>query len=334
MHSDEQLDAKEGSSTGDELRALVQRATSAFAIPADEEHLFASLTEAVARIGQPFNETGEVLRANIDGLISAVSIPYTLANRSALDRHWQRIYSTARIRSLKLTAGPDETSEALDSRRERDALARAKPDMDSFVRSPEGRDALIGDTLGFLERLLSNESLSEAANELILQGLVLCWGAFEVLARDCFIEHLNVNPSRALILLEDSVAKRRFELSKISLETLATHNFDLSARMGTLLAQQQDLSDVYSVKAVYQALFSSDDELRNALNDSDLRLLSLRRNLIVHRRGIIDATYAAATNCSQRIGERLKLTPDQLEAHLRTVIKTATGILYAVSAVR
>jgi len=150
-------------------------------------------------------------------------------------------------------------------RRDREALVQAKPKMESFLRSTEGRDALIGDTLGFLERLRTNDSLAGAANELILQGLVLCWGAFEVLARDCLIEYLNANPSRAMILLEDPMAKRRFELSKVSLETLAAHNFDLSSRMGTLLAQQQDLSDVYSVKAVYGALFASNGELLIAL---------------------------------------------------------------------
>src|SRR6266849_7841782 len=129
MHSDEQLGGKEGSSTGDELGALIQSATSAFAIPPDGEQLFAPLTEAIPKISQPFNEIGKVLRANIDGLISAVSIPYTLASRSAHDRHWQRIYLAERIRARKLDAGPDESSEALELRRDREALVQAKPKM-------------------------------------------------------------------------------------------------------------------------------------------------------------------------------------------------------------
>jgi hypothetical protein len=145
--------------------------------------------------------------------------------------------------------------------------------MDDFVHSLEGRDAFIRDTLGFLENLRSSEAVIRAASELILQGLVLCWGAFEVLSRDCFIAHLNAKPNRTLVLLGDPVAKRRFELSKVSLETLATHGFNLSERMGTILAQQQDLSDVYSVKSVYQALFPDDERLSDALGDADLRLL-------------------------------------------------------------
>jgi hypothetical protein len=199
---------------------------------------------------------------------------------------------------------------------------------------PEGNNDDLWDTLNFLENLRSDEAVIRAANELILQGVVLCWGAFEVFARDCFIAHLNAKPDRTLVLLADSVAKRRFELPKISLETLATHKFNLSERMGTLLAQQQDLSDVYSVKSVYQALFPDDKRLSDSLSDSDLRLLSLRRNLIVHQCGVVDDIYSDSANCSQQIGERLALSPDDLEAHLCTTIKVASGILDAVSAVK
>jgi hypothetical protein len=203
--------------------------------------------------------------------------------------------------------------------------------MASFLSSPDGRDALIRDTLGFLENLRSDEATIGAAHELILQGVVLCWGAFEVLARDCFVVHLNATPYHTLALLEDSAAKRRFDLSKVSLETLANHDFDVSKHMGTLLAQQQDLSDIYSVKSVYQALFPDKKGLSDALCDPDLRLLSLQRNLIVHQCGVIDDRYAASTNCSQKVGERLQLFPESLEVHVRTTVKVASGILDAVS---
>jgi hypothetical protein len=304
---------------------------STFAVPPDEEQLFSPLTEAIVRMSNPFAEIGRTLRSNIAGLLSTVSMPYTMAHGSAVDRHWQRIHIAARIRARSLEAEPDETQEALELRRDQEALAHANLEMDKFIHSSEGREALIADILGILERLRSVESFVGAANELILQGAVLCWGAFEVLARDCFIAYLNANPGRSLILLGDSVAKRRFELSKFSLETLAAHNFDLSGRMGTLLAQQQDLSDVYSVKAVYQALFPDQKRLFDALNDPDLRLLALRRNLIVHQRGVIDESYVTSTKCCQPVGERLKLSPANLEAHVSSTVMVAVSVLEAVS---
>src|SRR5258708_8663966 len=125
MPQDETSKAGQEPRTPEALRRLVQRTTLTFAIPPDEEQLCLPLTAAIARVGKPFTEIGAALRANIAGLISTVSVPYTLAYRSATDRHWQRIYSAARIRSLKLDAGPNETQEELELRREREALTRA-----------------------------------------------------------------------------------------------------------------------------------------------------------------------------------------------------------------
>jgi hypothetical protein len=328
-----EVSAKTGPNSA-KREAMVRLAASArqtFLVPPEQDTLTSSLSEAIGRLSQPFRGIGDALRANISGLVSTVSMPFTLARRSTTDRHWQRIYSAERIRSLSINAAPDETAEELELRREGEAVTRARSKMDKFVHSPVGKDAFIWDTLRFLENLLSDQSVVRAASELILQGAVLCWGAFEVLARDCFIVHLNAKPDRALILLGDPAAKRRFEMSKVSLETLAFHNFNLSEQMGTLLAQQQDLSDVYSVKSVYQALFPGDAKLSEALNDPDLRLLSLRRNLIVHQCGVVDGIYASATSCSQRVSERLAISPDNLEDHLGTTLRVATCILDAVS---
>src|SRR5207248_5961484 len=115
---------------------------------------------AIGRASKPFTDSGTALRANIEGLISTISVPYTLATKSASDRHWQAIHSAERIRSLMLDAGANE--------RERQALTSAKSRMQSFVRSPEGRDALMRDTLNFLESLRSDEAVLRAAKALIL----------------------------------------------------------------------------------------------------------------------------------------------------------------------
>jgi hypothetical protein len=315
-----------------ELRTLARNAVVTFAIPPSKDRLLAPLTDAIARLNKQFGEICLTLRSNLVGLLSTVSVPYTMANASAHDMHWQRIRSAAGIRALMLDAKPGETNEELDLRRAGEAQDRARAEMDRYIHSSEGEEALIRTTLNFLERLSSDRSFLEAANELILQGVVLCWAAFEVFARDCFIAYLNANPSRTLALLEEPVAKRRFlEAAKISLETLAEYGFNLSERMGSLLAKHQDLSDVYSVKSAYQGLFPERGKLADALSDTNLRLLSLRRNLIVHQRGVIDEAYAASTKCIQRAGERLKVSPSDLETHLNTTVKVAASILDSVS---
>ena len=305
-------------------RNLANKTMSTFVIPPNEKELFSRLDEVITGASKSFVEIGVALRANIAGLIATVSVPYTLAAKSAADRHWQGIHTAARIRSLKSDA-------ELGLDREVNALSHARSAMARFVDSPEGHEALIEGTLNFLDTLQSYEAVIRAADELIRQGVVLCWSAFEVAARDCFVAYLNAKPAQTLTLLGDPVAKRRFELGKFSVETLATHNFNLSERMGSLLAQQQDLSDVFSVKSVYQALFPADVRLSESLDDSNLRLLSLRRNLIVHQCGVIDETYLTASKSGQQVGERLKLSPDNLEEHVGTVIKVATNIIDAVA---
>ncbi len=101
--------------------------------------------------------------------------------------------------------------------------------------------------------------------------------------------------------------------------------------MGTFLSKHQDFSDIYSVKSVYKALFPNDKELHMALSDENLRFLSLRRNLIVHQRGLIDETYLTSAKCAQPVSERLQLTPNDLEAHLTITVKAAIAVLGTVS---
>jgi hypothetical protein len=97
MPKDEDSKAGQEPRITEALRRLIKRTTFIFAIPPNEERLFPPLTEAIVRIGKPFAEIGTALRANIAGLLSTVSVPYTLAYRSATDRHWQlyRAYTLA-----------------------------------------------------------------------------------------------------------------------------------------------------------------------------------------------------------------------------------------------
>jgi len=238
-----------------ELKELADRVTSFFLVPPSPKELPEKLSEIAQNTSLQYGSIATAFCANVQGLLATVSIPYRMAHSAATNQHFQRIHIAARIRSLKNRPDPQPQSDELEAIRERDARTHANEEMYKFVDSAKGRDVLIHDSLLFLEGVFEDKSLAEAARELMLQGVVLCWGAFEVLARDCFIAHLNANPHHVKLLLDHPVAKRRFEVSKVSVETLAAHQFDLSGRMGTLLAQQQDLSDVLSIKSAYEALF-------------------------------------------------------------------------------
>jgi hypothetical protein len=309
------------------LQDIVGRITSRFLVPPNEDELLSDFNAHTASVREPYAEIAKAFKSNISGLLSTVSFPYALASAATTDRHFQRIHSAERIRAQNLEASTGERREQLEDRRRAVALETAMTRMRSFMASKEGQDAMSKDLLEFLERALRQSDLSLAADELLLQGLVLAWGALEVLARDVFVVTLNRHPQAVEKLLADPTSKRRFELSKVSLETLARNDFDLSGKMGSLLSEQQDLSDLVSIKAVYGALYPDATMLREALGDDDLRVLGLRRHLVVHRRGLVDDAYKKATNCSQPLGERLRIAPDEVERHVQSATRAASAVL-------
>jgi len=329
LDSDQTVPAGKEPEELNDLRKMAERVTKVFVIPPDRDFLLSPMDKMLGTIREPYCAIGKAFCSNIEGLLSTITIPYQFAAASTQDQHWQRIFATARIRSLMLEAAASETTEQLTSRREEQAWITANSQMEDFVNSSNGKDHLTRDTLAFLSRSIRVDSFIEAALDLTFQGLVLTWSTLEVLARDCFTAHLNDNPHRFKDLLTDPTAKRRFDVSKVSLEVLSTYNFDLSENLGTFLAQQQDLSDLLSIKAVYGALFPASEDLRLALDDDKLRLLSLRRNLTVHQRGMIDRAYVAAASCSQTVGERLHVSPSMLEGHLVAVIAAASAMIVA-----
>lgn len=309
-----------------ELAAIVRKATTHFLVAETGDRPLADFEKALSGSAAPYREIGKAFVTNMRGLLSTVTIPYSLAQASAVDRHYQRISSAERIRSLMLGQAENESAADLDVRRERVAREKADALMEAFLASEEGSDAMIRDVCQFLLRSIGSESFALAAEELLRQGTVLCWGAFEVLARDVFVGVVNLNPSYVDRLINDPVAKRRFELTRVPVDVLLLHGFDLSEKMGTLLAAQQDLSDLNSLKAVYGALFPAASGLKDSLNDPNVRLLSQRRHVVVHRRGVVDETYVKATGFPERLGELLRVSPDSLEQHVATVLKFAVQL--------
>jgi hypothetical protein len=55
------------------------------------------------------------------------------------------------------------------------------------------------------------------------------------------------------------------------------------------------------------------------LDTPDLYLLNKRRNLIVHRRSIVDIQYKNSTSDSLNVGDELYIKPDDLDRYLAVV---------------
>ncbi len=312
------------------LGELIKEIRSHFFVPPAPQSVVPKLAEETSHLGPSLEPIATAFTHNLEGAVGVASIPFVFASSGVHRLHHQRIHMAERIRAGNIEPESGESEENLERRRDREAARIAGERTDKFVASPSGQDVVIRDTCTFLLDALET-GLKDAAAELVNQATVLLWGAFEVLARDAFVAFVNSNPAAVQRLLSDPTARRRFDISKISLDVLAAHNFNVSTQMGEILASQQDMSDLLTIRAVYGALFPGDAELLRTLNDRGLWLLSHDRHLIVHRRATVDARYVEATGSNLLPGRQRHIAPAEFEEYLNLVRDAGGSVLIAVN---
>lgn len=318
---------------GTELKARIRDMRAHFLVPASAEESFAELDAATVPLRPKYQPVAKAFRHSLASALSTVAMPFALASASVEQSHFQRIHIAERIRAGSLDENAVQPGEDLEAVREREARTKAHSRMREFVESEDGRNVLIRDTCGFLLASLKH-GLEPAAQELIQQGLVLVWSAFEVFCRDTFETILNEDPAKVRALINDPTTRKRFEAERLPLDTLVQYGFDLSARLGSVLVGQQEFSDLQTIKAVFAVLFPGNTELTQALAQRDLWTLYQRRHLVVHRRGVVDQAYIDATGETVAIGTRLVVSPRAFEAALSVVVSAGTAVARSLAADR
>ena len=301
----------------DELsqRQLAKEVMSLFFVPVNRPIFFNNLDKIISTIPPSFLQIAEAFRHNLDAAISTVSIPLELAMAMAQEKRFQQISIAWRIRARR-DLGPDgePTAQALHN-----ALDEASKQMTDELQSPEGINTLADDACAFLIRLSKQGTVKQASDELLRQGIVLVWAAFEVLSRDLFVEYLDRKPDCALRIVNDPSTKRLFEFKGLSLDLLAEHEYDLSHSMGKVFSSFHDLANLTAIKNVFNTLFPDNVKLREALDSRELWSLSQRRNLIVHKRAIVDEKYLQNIKGDAPIGSQITIVPDDIENSLELV---------------
>ncbi len=156
----------------------------------------------------------------------------------------------------------------------------------------------------------------QAARELRYQTVVAIWSSLEVLIKDQLIQIINWKPELAKKLTTDEIAKKRFELPKLTYEELEDRNFNFQNCMGDMLIKQRDASDLLTLKAAIGAIWGK-NELYKRLDTPEIRLLNLQRHLIVHRRGVVDKKYLSQSSESLSEGEHIEALPSTLVKYYR-----------------
>ena len=294
------------------------------------EEIFAEFDTGAVLLRPEYRTVGTAFRHSIASALSTVAMPFALASASVEQSHFQRIHMAESIRARSINENALLADEDIETVRRREAHTKAHSRMREFVESGEGRNILIVDTCGFLLASLKH-GLEAAAHELLQQGLVLLWSAFEVLCRDTFETLINGEPTKVQALISNPSTRKRFEAERLPLDTLVQHGFDPVSPIGSVLVRQQDFSDLLTVKAVYGVLYPGGTELTQALAHRELWTLYQRRHLVVHRRGAIDQVYLDATGENHSLGSRLIVTPKAFEASLTAVVSAGAALVHSLA---
>jgi hypothetical protein len=309
----------------------ISKLRDAFVLEFGTEQLLADFDRALSQEECRYGEAASAFRYNLTSVLAVVSLPNDFACSSALRVRSQMLFSAERIRLSPLVVPEGEEPPPAPSQAEIDgeAAAAALAMLKDETSTADGRASLRRAANRVLLESLSEERVVAATRELHRQGLVLAWGALEGLAKDVFVAHLNMNPSSVNCLSEHPQLRKRFGLKALDLAVLEEHGFDVSGSLGDILIGNYDLSDIVGIRAVFSALFPNDQSLRAGLGTRELWVLSQKRHLLVHRRGIVDVQYIEKTGDSLKPGDSLPVTPHDVKEALSLVRDAGMQIILA-----
>lgn len=292
-----------------------------FLVPHDFSESAKPLTDLAPSLPNGLRQIALAFFDSLHGVIRTLSIPFHYTYSQVHSLHWQRFLMAERIRARGIENEEERESAALKIAKERFA---------EYLQG-EGQAVVVDDVLARLKELQDEPESLAAARELTRQGVVLVWSAVEVLARDSFVFLLNRRPILVEQLLAEQANRKRFSVDRIDWQTLAAYGYDLSENLGTFLISKADLTSVQAIRDAYGALFPTAIELGRKLADRRLWDLCQKRNLLVHRRGIVDQQYHVNTGDTLPLGADLWIPPSEVEDLLEAGLHIGTEIISAVA---
>ena len=303
----------------------LNRVRTLFLIP--DEDAFAALTASVTAAPKYLEQIGLAFSQNIAAASRVASIPYIMASASEMQQRFYSTLTAERIRIPNFTAGQIGD----DSEEEKAAQINAKQKFKTFLETESGTKAIISGVLDRLDASLNDDAFKKAAHDLLSEALVNIWGCFEVFVSDTTIDIVNHNPKFAIDLADDASTKRY--LQPVSLESLSKSQFDASGSMGDIIFGDH-IDKFATIKAVLSVLFPDDSSLREQFSNTDLWVLSQRRHLIVHKRGVVDEEYLEKTPDRVPLFSRLNVDSFIIDKSLSVVCKAAIALIDATKRTR
>jgi hypothetical protein len=245
----------------------------------------------------------------LDGNLRVANLIYLLTFESVQQQSFNAFYAAERIRLLK--TGPSDQGN-FPPERLREAMTIAQEKIRDFVNSPEGHEKTVTNTLHALTDLIQRPEISDSLQELVQEAIVMIWGTFEVFISDSVRSIANASPKKAVDLFSGPT-KKYLPNPPIPMEKLIEYKFNLSKSMGDIFFAGTRLDSLPSMKDTLKVLYPDATALHTILKDDALWKLWQRRNLIVHRRGMVDQPYLSKTGDKVDLGERIHLKATYIE---------------------
>lgn len=307
---------------GPEVRLKVRER---FLVP--RQFVQSQIVEVINSAPKVISHVARAFLSNLNGALSTTCIPVTLAMASAQEWRFRQISIAEHILAgVEAHADPSDPAQI-------QAREQARIKWEEEIQSKDAINHMADMACEYLLQLYEQESVRHAADELLRQGIVLLWGAFECLARDLFVCSINSAPLLSKRLIDSPEGRRVFQLKAMDFETLAEHRFDISDKLGSILISHQDLSDLAKIRTVYGLLFPQVQSLYTALGNRNLWTMVQRRHLIVHNRGIVDQRYLDSTGDQLLVGDVLVVTPQAVEEYAAVVQDAGAALIVAVGGV-
>jgi hypothetical protein len=274
-------------------------------------------------ISEALREPMLSLRANLHSAITVGAIPFQLAQSAVLDTRFSQLSIAARIHELRVN--PASSNEDEIKERDRIAHENAKRNMASEMRDPEVITRHAWSTVAMLKEHLQIDEFRMSTQELLRQIVVMCWGAFEIVATDTIRVIMNRKPA-LFGVLSDVKPYREIFSSRVLIEALDSNGFDLSSKMGDLFCKEVRIDSLQKIRDIYRVILS-DRAVDTLLNNELLWRIFQQRNLIVHLRGLIDVRYLDNTSDTGTIGEHIVFKAPYIVASLNIVRDVGIAII-------
>ncbi|WP_319416465.1 hypothetical protein [Marispirochaeta aestuarii] len=295
-----------GEKSADEINKL-------FMVPGIEDKLLSLIDDCLVGKEEAISNKISTFKDTILSIASVVSIPYQIADHSIHSRDLDKLIIAQRIRNRKYeikNGDKEKEDEIIDL-----SIREARENYEQLMCTDEGLNQHIVETQRFLsslsrQQLTEKNELHESFSDLLLQGVVLIWSAFEVTVRDLLLGYLNTNPEKVVLLSSDTELRKIFNLGKIDLQVIQEYNFELKNNLGEIYFGKIDFSNIKLVRLLLKHLVAK-KSLLSEIDSTEMWEFSQLRHLIVHNRGYVDKRYKAITSCNLNVGDRVLIRPVQ-----------------------